>query len=121
VTVVPAAIHGTTASTNSAGLNGTGSSLWNIVNWHTTPSNISYGTVLQSGAASWTIQYTYDDPNNLPPGVPYPQPFNHPTIVNATATIDGASNDPITAWRLEITGGTGVVRAVGIQSGLGSP
>jgi hypothetical protein len=111
----------TTASTVSAGTNGVGSSLWNIVNWHTTPSNISYGCVLQSGAATFSIQYTYDDPNNLPAGVAFPQPYNHPVIVSAGSTVDGFSNDPITAWRLEITAGTGTVRAIGIQSGLASP
>lgn len=112
---------GTTASTVSAGTNGQGSSLWNIVNWHVSPSNIEYGTILQSGAATWTIQYTYDDPNNLPAGVPYPQPFSHPTIVNATTSIDGASNDPLTAWRLYISAGTGTVRAIGIQAGVAGP
>ena len=113
---------GTTAGSVSVGLNGVGSSLWNIVNWHAMPSNISYGTSLDTAAnATWSIQYTYDDPNNLAVGVTYPQPFNHPTIVNATATIDGASNDPITAWRVLITAGTGIVRAVGIQGGIGSP
>lgn len=111
----------TTASTVSAGTNQTGDSLWNIVNWYATPSNISYGCVLQSGAATFSIQYTYDDPNNLPAGVTFPQPFNHPVIVSAGSTVDGVSNDPITAWRLQITGGTGTVRAVGIQSGLASP
>jgi hypothetical protein len=110
-----------TAATVSVGVNGVGSSLWNIVNWYTTPSNIAYSCVLASGAATFSIQYTYDDPNNLPAGVFYPQPFNHPTIVNATASIDGASNDPLTAWRLQILAGTGSVRATGIQSGLGSP
>jgi hypothetical protein len=108
----------TTASTVSAGTNGVGSSLWNIVNWHNTPSNISYATVLRSGAATWTIQYTYDDPNKLPVGVAYPQPFSHPTIVNATTSIDGFSNDPLTAWRLYISAGTGLVSATGIQAGI---
>ena len=110
-----------TAATVSVGVNGVGSSIWNIVNWYATPSNISYGCVLVSGAATFSIQYTYDDPNNLPAGVAFPQPFNHPTIVNATASIDGASNDPLTGWRLQILAGTGVIRATGIQSGLGSP
>ena len=104
------------------GVNGTGSSLWNILNWHVTPTNIEYGCVLLAGAnATFSIQYTYDDPNNLPAGVNYPQPFNHPTIVNATASIDGPSNDPITAWRLYISGGTGTIRATGIQAGIGGP
>lgn len=116
-----AQVLATTAGTVSAGLNGVGSSLWNIVNWHETPSNISYATILQSGVATWSIQYTYDDPNNLPIGVAYPQAFNHPTIVNASATIDGNSNDPLTAWRLLVTAGTGTVRAIGIQAGISGP
>ena len=109
------------AGAMTVGVNGTGSSLWNITNWHVTPTNIEYGCVLQSFNATFSIQYTYDDPNNLPAGVTYPQPFNHPTIINATASIDGPSNDPITAWRLYISGGTGTIRATGIQAGIGSP
>ena len=113
--------NASTAATVSVGVNGVGSSIWNIVNWYTTPSNISFSCVLASGAATFSIQYTYDDPNNLPSGVPYPQPFNNPSIASATATVDGASNDPITAWRLLVLAGTGSVRATGIQSGLASP
>jgi len=110
-----------TAATVSVGVNGVGSSIWNIVNWHNTPSNISYACILASGAATFSIQYTYDDPNNLPAGVPYPQPYNHPTIVNATATIDGSSNEPLTAWRLLLSAGTGSIRAIGTQAGISGP
>ncbi len=110
-----------TAATVSVGVNGVGSSIWNIVNWHDTPSNISYACILQSGAATFSIQYTYDDPNNLPAGFGYPYPFSHPIINNATASIDGPSTNPFTAWRLEILAGTGSVRAIGIQAGIGSP
>jgi hypothetical protein len=112
---------GTAASTVSAGTNGVGSTLWNIVNTHVTPSNIEYGCVLQTGVATFSIQYTYDDPNNPSSGVNSPTAFNHPTIVNATATIDGSSNDPLFAWRLLISAGTGTVRAIGIQAGIGGP
>ena len=112
---------GTTAGSVSVGLNGVGSSLWNIVNWHAMPSNVSYGCVLQSNNATFSIQYTYDDPNNLPVNVQYPQPFTLTTINNATATIDGFSNEPMTGWRLLVSAGTGSVRVVGTQTGIGSP
>lgn len=112
---------GTAASTVSAGTNSTGSTIWNIVNMHVSPVNIEYGCVLQTGAATWSIQYTYDDPNSLPAGVSVPQPFNHPSIVNATASIDASTNDPVFAWRLLISGGTGTVRATGIQAGIAGP
>jgi len=110
-----------TAATVSAGVNGSGSCLWNILNWHVTPVNVSYATILTSGSATWSIQYTYDDPNNLPIGATYPQPFNHPVIVNASSTVDGNSNEPITAWRLLVSAGTGVIRAIGTQAGIGGP
>jgi hypothetical protein len=113
--------NASTAATVSVGVNGVGSSIWNIMNWHAMPSNISFACQLATGAATFSIQYTYDDPNNLAVGQAFPQPFNQPSIVNATATIDGASNDPITAWRLLISAGTGSVRATGIQTGIGSP
>ena len=119
-----ALVPSATANTVSAGVSttgGVGSSMWNIVNWHAMPSNISYGCILQSNNATFSIQYTYDDPNNLPPGVTVPTAFNHPIITNATASIDGFSNDPITAWRLTVSAGTGIIRAIGIQTGIGSP
>jgi hypothetical protein len=100
-----------------------GSTLWNIVSWHTTPANIELSNIVTTAASgvTYSIQYCYDDPNRLPSGVGFPQPFNHPTIVNATTSLDGSINDPITAWRLAIVSGTGTVRATGIQAGIGSP
>jgi hypothetical protein len=107
-------------STN--GVNGVGSTLWNIMNWHATPTNIEVsGVVVGTQGVTWTAQYCYDDPNNLPSGVPFPQPFNHPTLLNQTATLDGPINDPVTGVRLTINGGTGTVRFTVIQAGIGSP
>ena len=110
-----------TAATVSVGVNGVGSSIWNIVNQHDTPSNISYGCILAVGAATFSIQYIYDDPNTLPAGVPFPQPFTLTTINNATATIDGFSNEPLFAWRLLVSAGTGSIRAIGTQAGISGP
>jgi hypothetical protein len=112
---------GTTASTVSAGTNGVGSSPWNIMNWHVTPTNIEVSGVIQTGAVNWGAQYTYDDPNNLPAGVAVAQPFNHPTLNNQTTSVDGAINDPVTAVRFIINSGTGTLRGTIIQAGIGSP
>lgn len=120
-TLIKISTLGTTAGTISIGTNGVGASLWQIANWNAAPVNIALSVVQQSGSANFSIQYTYDDPNNLPATVSAPQPFTHPTI-NAVATmIDGAINDPITAWRLLVNSGTGTLRATGIEAGLGSP
>jgi|SRR5215472_1817074 len=110
------------ANTVSFGTYSTGSTLWNIMNWHVSPVNIEVsGVQVGTQGVTWTVQYTYDDPNNLPAGVQFPQPFNHPTLVNQTGSLDGPINDPITAVRLYMSGGTGTVRFTVIQAGIGSP
>jgi hypothetical protein len=116
-----------TAATVSVGVSTTGGvacSLWQIMNWNVSPTNIELSglvvTVATAGA-TWTAQYCYDDPNNLPPGVYYPQPYSHPTLLNQTGTLDGPINDPVTGIRLMINAGTGTVRFTIIQAGVGSP
>jgi hypothetical protein len=119
--LVPSATANT-VSVGSSTTGGTGSTLWNIMNWHATPTNIEVsGVLVGANGATWTAQYTYDDPNNLPSGVAFPQPFNHPTLLNQTGSLDGPINDPVTAVRLFIAGGTGTIRFTVIQAGIGSP
>jgi len=111
----------TTAGTLSVGTNGVGSTLWNIMNYHVTPVNMEVACVLQTGAATYSVQYTYDDPNNLPSGVNFPQPFNHPTLVTQTTSLDGSINDPVVGVRLLVNGGTGTVRMTILQAGISGP
>jgi hypothetical protein len=120
-TVISIKALATTAGTISVGTNGVGSSLWNIMNWNATPVNIECAVVVQSGSANWTVQYTYDDPNNLPANVSVPTAFNHPTLVATTSPLDGAINDPVTAIRFLINSGTGTIRGTIIQAGAASP
>lgn len=114
---------GTTAATVSVGVNGVGSSMWNIMNWHATPTDISLSSIVQSPntTVNYTVQYTYDDPNNLPSGVTVPATFNHPNLTGLTINGDGAITDPVTAVRLLVNSGTGTVRFTAIQGGIGTP
>ena len=112
---------GTTAATVSVGASGTGSSLWNYVNWHVTPTNIEYACMLTANLATFGIQYTYDDPNNLAAGQGTAFAFNHPTLNSIATSSDGNSNDPITAWRLLVSSGTGTIRVSTIQAGISGP
>lgn len=93
---------------------------WFGVNWHAEPFNIELsGTV--TGTLTWGWQYTYDDPNNLPVGVAFPQPFFHPTLNNLTVSQDGAINDPVAAVRLVILSAatnTGSVRGTWMEAGI---
>lgn len=120
VTVTKVLPSGTIAGNLSAGTNGVGSSPWKTWNYiGKPPMNLTEAVELVSGSVNFTIQYTYDDPNNLPSGVTTPLAFNMATITGQTATIDGSISIPIVATRVLINSGTGVIRVREMQAGVG--
>ena len=119
VTVTGITASGSVATTLTAGTNGVGSSEWQTWNFMgKSPQNLGYAVELVSGAVNYTVQYTYDDPNNLPSGVAFPLAFN--TILLAqTATADSTLTTPLIATRVLINSGTGVIRVRAVQAGIG--
>jgi len=101
----------------TAGTNGVGSSPWIGVNWHSPIINIGIGVIV-TGTVNYTVQHTFDDPNNLPSGVSFPATFNHPSLASLTASDDGDYIYPIVAMRLLVNSGTGTARMVVIQSDI---
>lgn len=127
-TVTSVTHTGSVANTITIGTNGVGSSLWQITNWNADPENIGFAVELRTGTASFTVQYTFDDPNILPStgglnaaGLAFPLAFNHPIVTNSTATIDSAFSTPVLAYRLLTNSGTGTLVFRALQVGLGSP
>jgi len=112
---------GSVASTLTSGTNGVGSSHWYLLDAFESPINFSFSVELVSGAANFTVQHTYMDPNNLPSGVAFPLPLNNSVVNAATATAEGVYALPIVGVRLLINSGTGVLRFSGIQSGVSGP
>lgn len=117
------------AGTAIAGTNGVGSSPWQMVNWHVTqPINIGFGVELVTGTANFTVQHTFDDPNNVQNLTVFgltggqtlsPLAFNNAVVNAASATIEGAYTSAISAYRLLINSGTGQLRFRAIQAGIG--
>ena len=104
----------------TAGTNGVGSSPWISWNWRGySPMNLGMAVELVSGAVNFTVQHTYDDPNNLTAGILYPLAFSSAVINGASATIDGAYTTPIVATRVLINSGTGEIRVRFLQAGAG--
>jgi len=118
VTVNRVTHTGSVAGTVTVGTTSSGASRW--ITWDylgEPPFNLSY-FVQVVGTINYTVQYTFDDPNNLPPGVTTPFPIN--TIVaNATANQDSTISTPIIATRVVINSGNGMVRPRFIQVGIG--
>lgn len=104
----------------TVGTNGVGSSPWVTFNFRGySPMNVSAAIELITGAVNFTVQYTYDDPNNLAPGALFPEAINMAQITGASGSIDAAFTTPIVAVRLLINSGTGEVRTRFEQAGAG--
>lgn len=103
----------------TAGTNGVGSSPWSTPNWHTTPLNLSFAVEIVSGAVNYTIEHTYDDPNNLLGSATYPLNFQNATVNGVSANAEGVYALPIAAIRVLINSGTGQLRVRYLQAGIG--
>lgn len=128
LTVTKITHTGSVAGTLTAGTNGVGSSPWQILNWNQYPMDLTISVELRTGAANFTIEHTYDDPNILPgtgglnaSGLAYALAWPDATVNGASATIETAYQIPILAFRLTTNSGTGTLVCRAIQSGLGSP
>jgi hypothetical protein len=117
-TVTSVTHTGSVAGTVTVGTNTVGSTPWMPLNWHAQPFNVELSGQVTSGSANWGWQYTYQDPNNLPAAVAFPQPFNHPTLNGQTGSADGPINDPVAAIRLIVNSGTGTVLGTWQEAGL---
>ena len=119
VTVTSVVPSGTIVGNLSAGTNGIGSSEWKTWNFRgDPPMNLGYAVELVSGSVNYTVQYTYDDPNNLPAGVTTPLAFNS-ILLAQTATADSTLSTPLLATRVLVNSGTGVIRVRTVQAGVG--
>jgi hypothetical protein len=129
VTVTSITPSGAVASTAIAGTNGVGSSPWQMVNYQGTQVvNIGLAVELVTGAANFTVQHTFDLPNNnlnlttfgLVAGQTFsPLAFANFALNGASATVEGSYIQPIAAYRLLINSGTGQLRFRAIQTGIG--
>ena len=110
---------GAVATTALAGTNGVGSSPWVTWNYSVNPPiNLGFAVEVVSGAVNYTVQYTYDDPNNLLGGALFPLAFS--SILNAASTtLDGTLSTPFVATRVVVNSGTGVIRCRFVQAGIG--
>lgn len=88
------------------------SPIW-IADHHRDPVNIAIGCVV-SGTVTYTVQYTYDDPN----AVASPTWFPMAALTAQTANADAALTMPVAAIRVNATAGTGSVLCHIIQAGI---
>ena len=114
-----------TIGTVTAAASPLGSTPWFIANNLLRPYNASISGVI-TGTVNWCMEYTYEDPNNLPAGVSFPAPFTQTSGLGTIATpkavtADGSINDPVTAIRFTLVSGTtGSLIGTILEAGLNS-
>lgn len=95
------AIDGVAVGNITVGTTDAVNTSWIPVNTHATPVNIGFGVFLTGATATYTVQHTFDDVQdlNITPDV-----FNHAEEVGQTTSQDGNYAFPIRAMRLSVTG-----------------
>jgi hypothetical protein len=108
------------------GTNATGSTRWILVNNQQQVQNIGVECVLESGAATWTIETSQDSPLAAIPiyQAGYSQANGIPTAFGAagltglTGNTQGDITGSIACMRLTITAGTGLVQTTFLPAGI---
>ena len=132
-TVTSIRSSGTTVSQIVVGTNGVGSSPWVLDNHLATVWALAVAVSLSGGAVTYTVEHTYDDPNDVGPtltAMPEQWSLEPASYVAPLAwpngTLNGRSTNgettyadqPIMAHRLTITAGTGRAVMQSIQAGI---
>ena len=109
---------GSVASTLTVGTSGVGSSPWFILDRDQNPVNLGIAVVV-SGTINFTVEYTYDDPNNPYTGT-FPTVFSISALASKAANTDSTFLQPAYAIRLTQNSFTnpGTAKMIAIQSVL---
>jgi hypothetical protein len=96
---------------------------WYLVNWHTTPQQISFASI-STGGSSWNINVCFEDPSYV-----YPSPNSSAPTAFALVTggssnqfvTVGSSMAPITGVQFQLTSAStgGKITFVINQAGIG--
>jgi hypothetical protein len=113
-TVTSVTHTGTVAGAITIGTNGVGSTPWFVVDREQDPMNFGLCVVV-SGTVTYTVEYTYDDPNEPYTGT-FPTTFSLAGMTSRPLTGDAVIQNPITAIRATVESGTDSIRAIVIQA-----
>lgn len=96
---------------------GAGISPWKQINFYAQQVQIGIGCSV-TGQATYTVEYTYEDLNNMPTGVSSPEVFALSSLTDKTTSADSTILWPIAYIRLNVTEGAGTVRMTFVQSDI---
>lgn len=115
-------VDAATAGALTVGTNGVGWTPWQAVDNYLDPTNLTI-SVDVVGTVNYTVQYTMDDiMGSYTPQWTQGYPtkiWDDPVLAAVIADGVATYNNPVSAWRVQINSGSGSLRIVGIQTGVG--
>lgn len=99
-----------------------GSSPWQLVNWHATPINVGFSVRVATLSSQWQLDVTMDDPTGVYPSSAGPTIFQSSQVggpAGSSTNAIGAIMQPIAAWRLTNNSTGGSVTVTALQAGIG--
>lgn len=121
LTVTQISVNKAQANAVTVGTSGLASTMWQIVNTNADPCQFGIGVVV-TGTISFTVEYTFDNPNAMPTGT-FPTAFAFSDLTSKVANTAAALNMPVRAIRLSQNSLTYPATATMtiIPAGLASP
>lgn len=118
-TVTSITASGSTASTITAGTNGTASGPWVVWDMDVSPFAVSFAGFVLSGSPTYQVDETPDDPFGtwLPSNISAPRAIQDASFNGKTAAAQGSLTVPYRATRLTLTA-VGGVQLVQQQAGV---
>jgi hypothetical protein len=119
-TVTRIAVNKTQAGNVTVGTSAVGSTNWVMLNNATTPMNAGVNVTV-SGVITYTVEYTYQDPNTLTTLGTFPTVFSLATMTGQTGTLDSTFTTPVWGIRATQTAFTnpGNLTLTVLQAGIG--
>lgn len=119
LTVGTVSVDGKIATTVTVGTNGTGSTPWQMPNFHIAPFNVDIQAQVTS-TVTWNLETTLNDywtagRSNYDVT---PQPVVTTILSGETVAAGSVLDTAVTGWRLTITNGTGTLAAQADQAGI---
>lgn len=99
-----------------------GSTDWQIVNWHVSPIHIGFAVRTASLSSNWQIDVTMDSPFGVYGSSAGPTVFQSSQVggpSGSSTNAIGAITQPIAAWRLTTNSTGGAVTVTALQAGIG--
>lgn len=119
-TVTRVAISAAATGALQVGTNGVGETAWKMLDTFVDMMNIGL-SVIVTGTINYTMNYTYEDPNNPITAGGSPTAWPLTALSAKTANAEGSILFPIAAVQLVVNSGTGSATLVVVQSGGDGP